>query len=221
MKGRPKTGLRTISEVPSLNVTELVNSLKDSADKRYSGQGKPLPELLTASRQGLLNGDEAVSISIELGSEGGRVLLTHNLHKGNEVTNSITLTPTPSNLGVGLVWFFVCPWSGKKCRTLYHAYSSGMFQSREAYKGRYGYPLNYDSQVQCKTNYHCSRFWHYSEKIDSLYGKRKTYKGRSNLNAQKVEGWTERMKSADKKRREPHRIPAKVMPLLSPSFMGL
>lgn len=39
--------------------------------------------------------------------------------KGIPVNYSIQLTSKPSNIGKGVVWYFICHFTGKKCRVLY------------------------------------------------------------------------------------------------------
>ena len=45
----------------------------------------------------------------------------------------VPIVSKPSNLGVGLIWYFVCPVTGKHCKKLYGA--SKYFLHREAFKG--------------------------------------------------------------------------------------
>jgi hypothetical protein len=55
----------------------------------------------------------------------------------------VFLTSTPSNLNKGVLWFFICPWTGKHCRKLYSV--NGYFLHREAFNG-----CMYDCQTQSK-----------------------------------------------------------------------
>ncbi|GAA3512396.1 hypothetical protein GCM10022393_27690 [Aquimarina addita] len=70
------------------------------------------------------------------------ITITTIMKKGNEVVilnyydfNSepveqvIYLQSEPSNLGKGLVWFFICPFSGKRCRNLIFVYNRFMHRS--------------------------------------------------------------------------------------------
>ena len=47
----------------------------------------------------------------------------------------VELEPIPSNLGKGVVWYFVCPNTGKRCRKL-HLIDT-YFYHRSAYRGLY------------------------------------------------------------------------------------
>ena len=65
----------------------------------------------------------------------------------------IQLIPKPTNLGIGEMWFFKCPNTGKICRKLYSI--GGYFLHREAFKQCF-----YSSQIKSKFE----RF------LDSTYG---------------------------------------------------
>jgi hypothetical protein len=55
----------------------------------------------------------------------------------------VQLTSSPSNLGKGVVWFFVCPKTGRLCRKLYLV--GTYFYSRLAFRG-----CMYEKQTQSK-----------------------------------------------------------------------
>lgn len=50
-----------------------------------------------------------------------------------ELNYQVELVPIPSNLGRGVVWYFLCPATGKRCRKLYLV--GGYFYHRSAFKG--------------------------------------------------------------------------------------
>jgi len=56
-------------------------------------------------------------------------------YKSNDrpINYRLNLVFIPSNIGKGVVWFFICPNTGKRCRKLYLA--EGYFLHREAFKG--------------------------------------------------------------------------------------
>ncbi len=62
---------------------------------------------------------------------------------GKPINYRIQLIPVPSNLGIGVSWYFLCPRTGKRCRKLY--WVDGYFFHREAFKG-----CMYESQTQSK-----------------------------------------------------------------------
>ena len=60
--------------------------------------------------------DIRINSIMEEGDE--RVILNYYDFNSEKVEQVIYLTSKPSNLGNGSVWFFICPFSGKRCRNL-------------------------------------------------------------------------------------------------------
>jgi hypothetical protein len=69
----------------------------------------------------------------------------HYQTSGEERDYTIYLQALTSNLGAGLVWYFICPVTNKRCRKLYAVGSGAYFLHRSAYRGVY-----YDSQIRSK-----------------------------------------------------------------------
>lgn len=65
----------------------------------------------------------------------------------------VRLVSVPSNLGKGLIWYFLCPQTNKRCRKLYSI--GGYFLHREAFSG-----CMYDCQTKSK----------YYRKLDRMLG---------------------------------------------------
>lgn len=59
-----------------------------------------------------------VYFAVDLTSSRPFVELTH-LISGNAVSYRIELVESPSNLGAGSIWYFLCPETKKRCRNLY------------------------------------------------------------------------------------------------------
>ncbi|MEM6272806.1 MAG: hypothetical protein AAF998_25555 [Bacteroidota bacterium] len=68
-------------------------------------------------------------------------------YQGKKVQQRIELTTLQSNLGLGVLWYFICPHTGKRCRKLY--LSNGRFTHREASAGEC-----YQSQIASKKERH-------------------------------------------------------------------
>jgi len=70
------------------------------------------------------NGNPTGSISIKVCTmpEYPFIELEYKYNE-NPMNYKIQLVCAPSNLGKGVVWFFVCPLTGKRCRKLYLANS--------------------------------------------------------------------------------------------------
>lgn len=67
------------------------------------------------------------SVSLDIDTVRKYVKLTHWLGE-IKVTQVVFLESVPSNLGKGLVWYFNCPLTDKRCRKLYEI--NGRFRSR-------------------------------------------------------------------------------------------
>ncbi len=71
---------------------------------------------ITWSRNGNKTG--SISISVNTFVESPFVELDYN-RNGTPIKYKVPLIIVDSNLGKGLVWFFVCPHTGKRCRKLH------------------------------------------------------------------------------------------------------
>lgn len=108
---------------------------------------------------------------------GAHPTLLHNQQR-------IEMVQVPSNLGRGMVWYFVCPISGKRCRILY--YMRG-WRSREAAQPI----LVYASQSYGRINmYH-----HLQDTLERANIHRRTdlYMGRTTRRAARLERLQERV----------------------------
>ncbi len=92
------------------------------------------------------NGNNTGSISIKVCTqpENSFIELDYNCNK-SPINYRVQLISTPSNLGKGVVWYFVCPYTGKRCRKLYLA--DTYFYHRSAFRG-----CMYEKQTYSKKN---------------------------------------------------------------------
>lgn len=90
------------------------------------------------------NGNKTGSISIRINTQSECPYLELD-YKCNEapINYKVQLISIPSNLGKGVVWYFVCPRTGKRCRKLYLA--DTYFYHRSAFRG-----CMYEKQTQSK-----------------------------------------------------------------------
>lgn len=90
------------------------------------------------------NGNKTGSISIRVNTEPESPYLELD-YKCNEapINYRVQLVSALSNLGKGVVWYFVCPHTGKRCRKLYLA--DTYFYHRSAFRG-----CMYEKQTQSK-----------------------------------------------------------------------
>jgi hypothetical protein len=124
------------------------------------------------------NGIRTGSISIIVSTEPPSPYLELD-YKYNEapINYRVQLVSAPSNLGKGLVWYFVCPRTGKRCRKLYLA--DTYFYHRSAFRG-----CMYEKQTQSKKNRYLDKtlgvYFQSDQLFEQLYKKhfKKQYAGK-------------------------------------------
>lgn len=110
-----------------------------------------------------MNGSKTGSISISSNTCVPQPYIELDYKCNNEPRNyKIMLVSMPSNLGKGVVWFFLCPKTNKRCRILYSI--DGYFLHREAFTGCF-----YEKQTQSKFYRYVDKTLGASFRVDSLY----------------------------------------------------
>lgn len=90
------------------------------------------------------NGNPTGSISIKVNTQTEQPYIELDYKYRDEPRNyKVRLVSMPSNLGKGLIWYFICPQTKKRCRKLYSI--GGYFLHREAFNG-----CMYETQTQSK-----------------------------------------------------------------------
>ncbi len=112
--------------------------------KNYKAYLQPL-QSSTGVNRWWYNGEETGSISFAIHMEetSGYLELDYN-YKKEPIKYRVFIVSKPSNLGKGLIWYFVCPHTGKHCKKLYLV--GGYFLHREAFTG-----CMYDCQKKSKS----------------------------------------------------------------------
>lgn len=59
-----------------------------------------------------------IQITVIMQEDKERVILNYNDFSNRPIEQLIYLHSKPSNLGKGLIWFFICPFTGATCRNL-------------------------------------------------------------------------------------------------------
>ncbi len=123
------------------------------------------------------NGTPAGSISIQVNTRSEQPYIELDYKYRDEPRNyKVYLTSTPSNLKKGVVWYFVCPVTKKRCRKLYSI--GGYFLHREAFNG-----CMYETQTHSKKYRQLDKLMAILE-IENLYSElykknfKKTYAGK-------------------------------------------
>jgi hypothetical protein len=132
---KPHTFPTLYNEVKTVSISFLTKNNYIKPNQRQSG-------IISWSR----NGDNTGSILIRVSTEPESPYLELD-YKRNEapINYRVQLVSVPSNLGKGVVWYFVCPRTGKRCRKLYLA--DTYFYHRSAFTG-----CMYEKQTQSKKN---------------------------------------------------------------------
>ena len=124
------------------------------------------------------NGNKTGSISIRVNTYSKEPYIELDYKYRDEPRNyKVRLVSMPSNLGKGLIWYFLCPQTNKRCRKLYSI--GGYFLHREAFNG-----CMYETQTQSKKYRQLDKTFGAYFKIDDLYSQlyqkhfKKTYAGK-------------------------------------------
>ncbi len=92
------------------------------------------------------NGQKHSSIGIEINNNSfDKSVVLDYKSNGEPKKYKVKIVSKPSNLGKGVIFYFVCPSTGKYCRKLY--LHGGYFLHREAFNG-----LMYSKQLESKKN---------------------------------------------------------------------
>lgn len=129
---------------------------------------------LTWSRNGNKTG--SISIRVNTHSEQPHIELDYK-YRDEPRNYKVRLVSKPSNLGKGLIWYFLCPQTKKRCRKLYSI--GGYFFHRQAFNG-----CMYETQTQSKKYRQLNKTLGAYFKTDDLYSQlyqkhfKKTYAGK-------------------------------------------
>lgn len=107
---------------------------------------------LTWSRNGNKRGTINIGVNLNCIKPGNYIQLDYTVD-GQPMSYRIELLQLPSNLGKGQVWYFICPLTGERCRTLYQV--GKYFASRKA---------------QPETLYECQMYSKYYRWLDKTFG---------------------------------------------------
>ena len=109
------------------------------------------------------DGYQTGRISIDVNTCSNSPYIELNYTYQDEPRNyRVYLITVASNLNKGVIWYFLCPKTNKRCRKLYSI--GGYFLHREAFKG-----CMYESQTQSKKYRALDKTFGAYFKIDQLY----------------------------------------------------
>ena len=161
-KGRGNSSAITTNEAVRLNVTSLVKN-------RLFVDGMSIESNISWSNGANIN------LVTSCQNHEKQVKLKYS-YNGSLKEYVVKIEEIPSNLGKGSIKYFICPETGKKCKTLYCCYNSDVFKSRTAYSNR----IYYFIQTISKEYRTASRFNKTDKQVDTLITslRHKSYKGK-------------------------------------------
>ncbi len=164
---KPHTFPTLYDEVLQISITKLKELEYLNPEQFKSG-------IITWSR----NGNQTGRISIIVNTQSQQPYIELDYKYGDEPRNyKVSLVSVLSNLGKGVIWYFLCPQTNKRCRKLYSI--SGYFFHREAFNG-----CMYESQTYSKQYRHLDKTLGAYFRADDLYSQlyqkhfKKTYAGK-------------------------------------------
>lgn len=164
---KPYTFPTLFDEVKTVSISFLTKYNYLNANQRQSGT-------ITWSRNG--NKTDCISVRVNTQSEQPYIELEYRCNEA-PVKYRVQLVSVPSNLGKGVVWYFICPCTDKRCRKLY--LTDTYFYHRSAFKGGM-----YKKQTQSKKQRYfdktLSLYFRSDELFEQLYKKhfKKLYAGK-------------------------------------------
>ncbi|MFP3593972.1 hypothetical protein [Chryseobacterium sp. SIMBA_038] len=160
-----KQYLDYVEDLRSLSIKDIKRCLKPNT---FSDNG-----VLTYYRSGERTG--SIGIESQIFDTDGTITLSYRYNQELSIRYDIEIISKPSNLGKGIVWYFVCPKTEKICRTLH--LKDGYYYHRSAFPELY-----YENQVLSKNWRKVQKAMEIelSEKLYEDYFKKhrkKTYRG--------------------------------------------
>ena len=149
---KPHTFPVLYNDVLQINITKLKEWEYLNSEQVKSGK-------ITWNR----NGNRTGCISITVSTKSEQPYIELDYKSNDEPRNyKVRLVSIPSNLGKGFIWYFLCPYTNKRCRKLYSI--DGYFLHREAFNG-----CMYESQTRSKNYREMDKSFGAFFKTDELY----------------------------------------------------
>jgi len=149
-----KTYPTLLDEVKQISITKL-------KELGCFEPGSYKSDWLIWSSRGQVKG--SINISVDL-RRSPSAYLKYTVNKEENVSYRVKLVSLDSNLGVGKIWYFICPHTGKRCRKLYGA--GKYFLHRDAYPD-----AMYECQIYSKRKRELDKILEMVFGIEQLYEK--------------------------------------------------
>lgn len=112
--------------------------------------------------QGEPTGEIGITVSLSEEERRGFFQLSYIYNREHSFRYSLNMVALPTNLGVGLRWFFICGRTGRRCTKLHLA--NGYFQHRSGIPGAL-----YESQTRSGLYRRLNRFFRAHDQIFTPY----------------------------------------------------
>ncbi len=161
------------------------------------------------------NGTPAGQITIEANLDKVCIRLIYTITDRDGIKTDrdylVFLVTQPSNLGKGVVYYFICPMSGRRCRIIYSAYGSPFFTAREAYQNR----LYYHCQMSSRLDKANDDYWRLERGLEKRPKQRRAYMyaGRPTKRYLKDQKTYQRLEKLDEERWSITSMPKKLWPI--------
>ena len=174
----------------------LYDSLKTISISNLRRYGCLKPNQLingTIILDGLGTTKDSISIKVNTKPENPHIELEYEYNK-SRINYQVQLVSFPSNLGKGIIWVFICPHTGRRCRKLYLA--DTYFYHRSAFEG-----CMYEKQTQSKRYRMLEREYGADMHFDNLFGQlykkhfKKMYSGKPTKRYLQITGKIEKMEN--------------------------
>jgi hypothetical protein len=144
---------------PTLFDEALQISISKLKEWKYLNPEQVKNGTITWSRNGIKTG----SISIKVNTQIEQPYIELDYKYNDEPRKyKVQLVSVPSNLGIGIIWYFLCPHTNKRCRKMYSI--GGYFLHREAFNG-----CMYETQTKSKKYRQLDKIFGAYFKSDDLY----------------------------------------------------
>ena len=159
---------------PTLYNEALQISISKLKEWKYLNSEQIKSGTVTWSTNGIQTG--SISIRVNIYNEQPYIELKYR-YRDEPLNYKVRLVSISSNLGKGLIWYFLCPQTNKRCRKLYSI--GGYFLHREAFNG-----CMYETQTQSKKYRQLDKTLGAYFRTDDLYSQlhqkhfKKTYAGK-------------------------------------------
>jgi hypothetical protein len=132
-----------ISTIPTLIEECRSISISDLKKWKYLKPNSHNSGVITWSRQGRKTA--SIGIAVNMRSNTPYLKLNYNLND-KTINYKIELESIESNIGNGIIWYFKCPATNKRCRKLISI--GGLFYHRTAFKGWFYEKQTYSKRMR-------------------------------------------------------------------------